>query len=182
MHISECAENNSIFKRTNEDNQPSLSVEDRAFLKIMDNGMKKDSSGHWTAPLPFKEPRPALPNNRQQAMERALSLDRSLLKYPTKMMHFQEFMKNLFEAGHVEQAPPLTPETECWYLPLFGVYHPQKKDKIRGVFDSSAKCNGLSLNYVLLSGPNLMNNLYGVLLRFRRESIPIMADIELMFY
>lgn len=182
IHISECVENNSIFKRTSEDNRPSLSVEDRAFLKIMDNGMKKDSSGHWTAPLPFKEPRPALPTNRQQAMDRALSLDRSLQRNPTKMMHFHEFMKNLFEAGHVEQAPPLTPETECWYLPLFGVYHPQKKDKIRGVFDSSAKCDGLSLNDVLLSGPDLMNNLYGVLLRFRRESIAIMADIEQMFY
>lgn len=37
-------------------------------------------------------------------------------------------------------------------------------------------------NDVLLSGPDLMNNLYGVLLRFRRESIAIMADIEQMFY
>lgn len=65
--------------------------------------MKKDSSGHWTAPLLFKEPRPALPNNRQQAMDRVLSLDRSILKNPTKIVHFQEFMKNLFEAGHVER-------------------------------------------------------------------------------
>ncbi|XP_062571182.1 uncharacterized protein LOC134233215 [Saccostrea cucullata] len=182
MHITECIENQSVFRRTTTDNQPSLSVEDRLFLTQMDSDMKKDSSGHWSAPLPFKRTRPTLPNNRQQALDRAVSLDKSLMRNPLKKTHFLEFMRNLFEAGHIELAPQLPPNTECWYLPLFGVYHPQKRDKIRGVFDSSAKCDGVSLNDVLMTGPDLMNNLIGVLLRFRRESVAIVADIEQMFY
>ncbi|XP_056001793.1 uncharacterized protein LOC130048768 [Ostrea edulis] len=182
MHVSECVEKQSVFKRTSTDNQPSLSCEDREFLAQMDSDMKKDSSGHWIAPLPLKRTRLILPNNRQQALDRAISLDRSLIKNSTKKTHFLEFMRNLFEAGHIELAPQLPPNTECWYLPLFGVYHPQKKDKIRGDFDSSAKCGGLSLNDVLMSGPDLMNNLVGVLLRFRRECVAIVADIEQMFY
>ncbi|XP_062602420.1 uncharacterized protein LOC134264140 [Saccostrea cucullata] len=182
MHITECIENQSVFRRTTTDNQPSLSVEDRLFLTQMVSDMKKDSSGHWSAPLPFKRTRPTLPNNRQQALDRAVSLDKSLMKNPLKKTHFLEFMRNLFEAGHIELEPQLPPNTECWYLPLFGVYHPQKRDKIRGVFDSSAKCDGVLLNDVLMTGPDLMNNLIGVLLRFRRESVAIVADIEQMFY
>ena len=171
-----------VFMRTSEDNKVSMSVEDKEFLSIMDKEMVKEEDGHWMAPLPFRKDRQRLPNNRSQALDRAQSLTTSLKRNPVKHGHFVTFMKGLFDAGHAEQAPPLQPEDECWYLPLFGVYHPQKKDRIRGVFDSSATFNGVSLNKVLLTGPDLMNSLLGVLMRFRREKIAVMADIEQMFY
>lgn len=41
---------------------------------------------------------------------------------------------------------------------------------------------GLSLNQVLLSGPDLNNSLLGVLLRFRKEAVAFTADIEQMFH
>lgn len=50
------------------------------------------------------------------------------------------------------------------------------------VFDSSTKQDGISLNDVLLSGPDLNNTLLGVLVRFRRERIAITTDIQQMFY
>ncbi len=50
------------------------------------------------------------------------------------------------------------------------------------VFDSSAPYQGISLNDVLLSGPDLNNTLLGVLLRFRKEQVAISADIQQMFY
>lgn len=62
------------------------------------------------------------------------------------------------------------------------MYHPKKPKKIRVVFDSSAQYNGVSLNDVLLTGPDLNNTLLGVLIRFRREAITFTADIEHMFY
>lgn len=91
---------------------------------------------------------------------------------------FVAFMQNIFDRDHAELAPPRKDGDECWYLPVFGVYHPQKPDKIRVVFDSSAQHRGISLNNVLLTGPHLNNSLLGVLLRFRREAV---ADIEQMF-
>ncbi|XP_030580177.1 uncharacterized protein LOC115776592 [Archocentrus centrarchus] len=73
-------------------------------------------------------------------------------------------------------------EKEHWYLPTFGVYHPRKPEQIRVVFDSSAECEGMSLNDVLLKGPDLNNTLLGVLLRFRKEAVAISADVQQMFY
>lgn len=91
--------------------------------------------------------------------------------------HFITFMKRIFDNDHAEPAPPLQRHDECWYLPFFRVYHPRKPKQIRVVFDSSAKHQGISLNYVLLTGLNLTNNLVGVLMRFRREPVAITADI-----
>jgi hypothetical protein len=94
-----------------------------------------------------------------------------------------QFMEKIFQNGSAELAPE-TPGEKCWYLPLFGVYHPRKPDKIRGVFDSSATYKGVSLNSMLLAGASkaLTNNLVGVLLRFRRDAYAATADIEQMFY
>ena len=69
-----------------------------------------------------------------------------------------------------------------WYLPHHAVFHPQKPDKVRVVFDCSAKFQGASLNDQLLQGPDLTNTLVGVLTRFRQGQITFMCDIEAMFY
>lgn len=46
------------------------------------------------------------------------------------------------------------------------------------VFDSSAKCQGISLNDVLMTGLTLINNLVGVLMIFRLEKIAVIADLR----
>ena len=170
-----------IFLRSRDDNKVGLSVEDQIFLDIMNSTCKKDENGYWVAPLPFRENRPELPNNRDVALKRALYLDASLKRNPTKSKHFVEFMSKVLKSGAAEVAP-MAVSSRIWYLPIFGVYHPKKPDKIRGVFDSSAICKGMSLNGTLLSGPNLVNSLLAVLLRFRQDKCAIMADIEQMFY
>lgn len=65
---------------------------------------------------------------------------------------------------------------------MFGVYNSKKPDKIRGVFDSFVKFQGVSLNSVLLSEPKFVNDLTGILLRLRKDAVGTMADIEQMFY
>ena len=164
------------------DDKIALSIEDKEFLSLMDKELEKDCEGSWTAPLPFKKQRPQLPINRPQALKRAKILADNLRRNPVKRRHFTEFMEGIFTEGHAEPAPPVTQGQECWYLPLFGVYHPQKPEQIRGVFDSSARYDNISLNDVLMSGPNLANGLLGVLLRFRQQPIAVMADIQRMFY
>ena len=70
-----------------------------------------------------------------------------------------------------------------WYLPHHGVINPKKPGKeLRVVSDCAAVHKGLSLNQVPMQGPNLVNTLVGALLRFRRESVALVADIESMFH
>ncbi|XP_033755752.1 uncharacterized protein LOC117338505 [Pecten maximus] len=171
-----------IFERVPGDEKPGLSIEDKRFLSTMDTGFKQTPSGHWEAPMPFKKNRPFLPDNKSMALKRANSFDRSLKSNPDKQKRVMEFMEKLFGNKHAELAPALPDSTEKWYLPLFAVQHPKKPDSIRVVFDSSAKCQNLSLNDVLLQGPDMLNSLLGILLRFRRERIAVTMDVEQMFY
>lgn len=171
-----------VFQRNPDDDKLAPSVEDGIFLEIMDREAYIDESNHWVAPLPFRSPRSSLPNNRSQALKRLTTLQRMLQKKMDMREHFVDFMQKIFDNDQAEPAPPLKPGEECWYLPIFGVYHPQKPGKIRVVFDSSAQFEGISLNDTLLSGPDLNNTLLGVLLRFRREQVAVTVDVEQMFY
>jgi hypothetical protein len=171
-----------VFKKTPEDEVVGLSVEDKKFLAVMDGHFKKDSNGRWSAPLPLKSEDPVTVCNRAQALNRAHGLHASMQKDPIKREHMFKFMSQIFASGSAERAPPTKPDGRSWYLPFFGVYHPKKPGKIRGVFDSSATFQGLSLNKMLLSGPDLSNSLVGIIMRFRRDAYAIQADIEQMFY
>ena len=63
-----------------------------------------------------------------------------------------------------------------------GCITPKKPDKIRVVFDCSARYAGTSLNQNLLQGPDLTNSLVGVLCRFRQEAVAFSCDVESMFH
>lgn len=75
----------------------------------------------------------------------------------TKQEHFLTFMSNILEKGFAEEVPPLPDTEECWYLPI--VYHPKK-----------------------LTGPNLTNDLLGILIRFRQGPVAVTVNIQKMFY
>lgn len=81
-----------------------------------------------------------------------------------------------------EEALEVQEGEECWYLPIYPVFHPKKPNKIHMVFDSSAIYQGHSLNSFLLQGTDLTNNRLGVLLRFRKERVAITRNIEQMFH
>ena len=78
----------NVFVRTRDDNKPGTSIEDRKFLKIMDEGMVKDQeSGSWSAPLPLREETQHLPDNRENALKRMKSTRRLLDKKPAMKEH-----------------------------------------------------------------------------------------------
>ena len=61
------------------------------------------------------------------------------------------------------------------------MYHPAKPGKIRVVFDCSAEYLEYALNKQLIPGPDLTNQIVGVLVRFREEQLAFMGNI-VVFY
>ena len=166
--------------------EKGLSQEDKKFLRIMREGITM-IDGHYQLPLPLRDPGVKMPNNRTKVahmIER--SLKPSLKRNSKKHADYTKFMNGLIEKGYVERVTPEHTkndrEGQVWFIPHHGVYHPKKPDKIRVVYNCAAKFDGVSLNAVLLQGPDLTNDMTGVLLRFRKEPIAFMADIEQMFY
>ena len=159
------------------------SVEDRKFLQLMDERVEV-KSGHYVVPLPFRKQPLDMPNNYTQATAYANYLKRKLKNNQQLHDEYSDFMTNLEEKGYSERVPPEELQREdgrVWYIPHHAVRHPRKQS-IRVVFNCPAKYGGTSLNSELLQGPDMTNRLYGILLRWRKEEIAVMADVEAMFH
>ena len=96
-------------------------------------------------------------------------------------LYYIEFMKELTSKGYAKESSKVAESGHYWYLLHHGVYHFNKPRKIRVVFDLSAEHHGVSINKELLPGPDLTNQIVGVLLRFREEPIAVTRDMEAMF-
>ena len=159
------------------------SQEDFLFLRKMEESIHMNN-GHYEMPLPLRNGDVQLPNNRQLALKRLYHLGRKLKRNPVLQDDYKTFMANMIAKGHAEAIPDgdQAVRGRVWYIPHQGVYHPKKPNKLRVVFDCSAKLNGQSLNDNLLQGPDMTNNLIGVLLRFRLEPVAFTCDVEAMFH
>lgn len=90
--------------------------------------MRKDVSGQWIAPLPFRSPRQRLPNNRALAVKPSRILHSSFERNPVKKQLLLDFMSKIIDKGHAEVAPLLLADEECWYLPVFWCFSPEKAE------------------------------------------------------
>lgn len=72
----------TVFVRSECDDKQAMSIDDKAFLTIMDNEVYQNQENSWVASLPFRYPRRGLPDNREQALKRLCSLRKTLEKKP----------------------------------------------------------------------------------------------------
>ena len=178
---------NLDFSEVNSKEHP-LSQEERRFMERAKQGICLCPDGHYEMPLPLKNAEVVLPNNRELALRRLIPLKKRFSSCKSYQDQYTAFMDSMFKNGYAEKVSMPDPadgskiNSRVWYIPHHGVFHPKKPSKIRVVFDCSAVFKEESLNKHLLQGPDLTNNLCGVLCRFRLESVAFMCDIEAMFY
>ncbi|XP_075253221.1 uncharacterized protein LOC142345022 [Convolutriloba macropyga] len=95
---------------------------------------------------------------------------------------YQKTLDTDLEKGYVKSVTfSDTTPNRVWYLPHHPVTNPNKPGKVRRVSNAATTFKGNSMNSNLLTGPDLLNNLVGLLLRFREKPVAITADIEAMF-
>ncbi len=160
------------------DSEEMFSEEDLLVLKKWEETIIFEN-GHYTCEIPFRTEMPKMPDAMPLVRRRNEYLRRRLLRNPTERAAYTKKMEKLITAGHAEKATPGVPAE--WTLCHFPSYHPWKPEP-RPVFDCAARVKGTSLNSTALSGPNLMNLLLDVFLKFRRGQYRYISDIECMFY
>ena len=159
----------------------SLSVEDKRALRIMEESVTREG-GHYMVDLPWRDRDSSLPNNKPLADYRLKYLATKLKKDQELHKRYKQQIDEYISKDYASKSVPSPTGDRVWYLPHHGVTNIHKPDKVRVVFDCAAKYKGASLNASLLQGPDLANNLIGVLIRFRQEHIALVSDIEAMFH
>ena len=122
--------------------------------------------------IPGKKDRNLLSDNRSQALKKLETTERRLMKDPDS-----SFTRKLSEEEIKNHESPVH------YIAHHEVVRPEKKrTPVRIVFNSSACYERHKLNDYWLKGPDLLNNLFGVVLRFREKEVAIRGDISKMYH
>ena len=160
---------------------PFVSKEEQLLLEKSEKSIKF-TEGHYQIALPWKQEMLQLPNNYRMALNRLENLERRLKKSPQTAVAYGEVIANHLKKGYIRKIDPSEGIITKWFLPHFPVVKTDRvTTKVRVVFDASARCDGISLNDAIHSGPKLHNQLFDVLLRFRRYPIAIACDISEMY-
>ena len=168
----------SMFK-----GEAARSQEDLQAQKILDKTTRTED-GRYEVGLLWKDRDLEFPDNRKMAARRLLSLEKSLFRDPAQAEAYDEALMSYVAKGHARKVSPeelRNPTQKRWMLPHHAVVS-ANKSKIRVVFDAAARFQGMSLNDALITGPDLLRNLVGVLIRFREERVALVADVEQMFH
>ena len=168
------------------DEDEVMSKEDVDASEVLDKETK-NVGNRYQVPMLWSNPKVEIPNNLPLAKKRFGFLQKRLKA--SKDMH--KGFKAVID-GYLSVDPPFARKmskeeaektsSKTSYLPMHPVVNPNKPGKIRVVNDAAAEWKGTSLNKSLLTGPDLLSSLVGILMRFRVGRVAITADIEAMFH
>lgn len=131
---------------------------------------------------PWTESQPSLPNNLGLAWGRLNSLVKRLDH--SEREAYDQVIQEQLQNGIIEMVPdPTKPQSHTvHYLPHHCVHSRDRTKKLRIVYDASAKsADNRSLNECLYRGPLMLEDLTGLLIKFREHPIGIVADVEKAF-
>jgi hypothetical protein len=159
------------------------SLDDKAALKILEQ-TTRHTGERYEVGLMLRDPKINIPNNREVAVRHFNSLEKRFARDPAFAERYSRVMNEYISLGHAVLLDVNNSIRKgfTWYLPHHGVTNPNKPEKVRVVFNPSARYKGTSLNEQLFKGPDLLTCLIGVLLRFRQFPVPISGDIEKMYH
>ena len=160
----------------------AMSIEDKRALQMMESSLVHENN-RYKVSLPWRNDPNVLPNNVSLARSRLSMLKRRLEKDDVLHSPYSKAVQDYIDKGFARRVTPEEAnDSEAWYIPHHAVVNPNKPGKTRVVFDFAAKFKGVSLNDNLLHGPDVVNSLISVLIRFRHESVAVLADMEAMLH
>ena len=165
----------------------AMTLKDERELEMIEKGLEFDpDKGRWQAEYPWIKDPSVLKDNRRVVMAKLRSTERRLEKDPGYQVEYSQQIQELLDrkaARNVTNEELRNYEGPTFYLSHHAVSNPlSKSTRLRIVFDSKASYLGFSLNDCLAKGPSLLNQLVGVLLRFRQERVAFIGDVRKMFY
>ena len=157
-------------------------------LRMMEENVSFDESlGKWRVRYPFTQDPRILSNNYRRVLKMMESMERRLDKLGETGAANEVFEK-MVSIGALSEVSAA--ELKMWtgpvhYLPIQAVIKPSSvTTRVRLVTNSSLvdPATGLSLNSILAKGPNYLNDMWEILVRFRNYEVGLCGDIAKAYY
>ncbi|XP_062713078.1 uncharacterized protein LOC134290086 [Aedes albopictus] len=196
FHMCNCSADESLHKLVNDyfaveslgvnPLPPLESSEDQRARQILMQSTKRTESGRFECGLLWKSDDFEFPSSYRMAERRLICLEKKFAKNPALKMKVAEQIDEYLQRGYahiatedeLQQSDP----RHVWYLPLGIVQNPRKPEKLRIVWDAAARVGDVSLNSMLLVGPDLLTPLLKVICGFRQRQYVAVGDVRQMFH
>jgi len=159
-----------------------LTQAEREEAEIISKSCRKIGN-QWMVPYPWKKDPVLLPDNKPLAMKRLEATERRLKKDPEQGMAYDKQMEEIEGNAVLKKAV----QARNGQLQRPGALHStpcsdstREEEYIRT--NSSSVYQGHALNDYWLKGPDLLNNLFGVILRLREKEVAVMGEISKMYH
>jgi hypothetical protein len=142
----------------------------------------RGDDGRYSVSLPWVGGKPNIPSNYAIALARLQSMSKKLMQ-TDQYKNYDEVFRCWLQEGVVEEVKETDDGMLAHYLPHRAVFKPESKTTpVRPVFDASCKANrNPSLNESLEKGPNMMELIPAILMRFRNGRIGVVSDVKKAF-
>ena len=163
---------------------PSKEEPGKQFLRsYIQSSITCQPDGSYSLRFPWRENHPPLPSNYSVCERRTRSLARRLARTPDILRTYSEIISEQESRGFIEQVQTTSSMTSVHYIPHHLVRKESSTTPIRIVYDCSCRQSQdqPSLNDCLMVGPTFLNDMCGILLRFRTHRFGLSTDIEKAF-
>ena len=162
-----------------------LSQVEREEAKIISKSCQKIGQP-WMIPHPWRRDPKFLPDNRSLALKRSEGTERRLKSNLDQAKAYDEQMTEMMKMNFCRKLSENEVKNykgPVHYIPHHAVIRPEKKSTpVRIVFNSSSVFQGHKLNDYWMKGPDLLNNVFGVVLSFREKEFALVGDISKMYH
>ena len=165
----------------------NYTLQEERELHLIEKNLEYDKEGkRWIAEYPWIKDPNSLPNNKRVAVAKLISTEKRLAKSKNHAETYDHQIQDMLDRN---VARKLTDEELKTYKgPLHYISHHEvlkpdsKTTPVRIVFNSSANYMGHVLNEYWAKGPDLLNSLLGILIRFRENEVAFIGDVRKMYH
>ncbi|RXN19135.1 gag-pol fusion poly [Labeo rohita] len=168
-----------------------MSLAEERELEIVKEGLtyvmedKHSKDPHWHAKYPWIEDPVFLPNNKSAVEATFLRTEKQLAKDPEWKDAYSAQVKDMLDrraAIKLSESEIANWDGPVWYVSHLIAPNPHSvTTPVRLVWNSSQSFRGVSMNDLLMKGPDVLNQIRAVLLRFRSGAYAALGDIKKMY-
>lgn len=150
---------------------------------VTEDGHSKEP--HWHTKYPWLEDLVSLPNNKRAVEAMFLRTEKQLSKESEWKVAYTARMHNMVDrkaAVKLSRDAIIDWDGPVWYVSHLIAPNPHSiTTPVRLVWNSSQRFRGVSMNELLMKGPDALNQIRAVLLRFRSGTYAALGDIRKMY-
>ncbi|XP_017877686.1 uncharacterized protein LOC108623602, partial [Ceratina calcarata] len=149
--------------------------------KMFIDAVTKNTEGRYEVRLPWLECYPEFKDNKMLALRQLETMTKKL-RAAGRYEDYDGVFKDWLKEGIIERVPPEQESRQGNYIPHRPIFKENSTTTTRPIYNASVEGKGLpSLNSCLEKGPNLIELVAAILLRFREGCLGVIADIRRAF-